>query len=91
VRVLVIGIMSGTSLDGADAVLADFSQHPPRSLATSSVPFSADLRRSLLALSALILHTARDIRHHVRDAVVIAPSALPTASAGYVSRANRAQ
>ena len=29
----------------------------------------------LLALSALILHSARDDRHHVRDAVVIAPSA----------------
>ncbi len=29
----------------------------------------------LLALTALILHSARDGRHHVRDAVVIAPSA----------------
>ncbi len=44
--------MSGTSLDGADAVLADFSVHPPRCLAASSVPFPADLRASLLALSA---------------------------------------
>ena len=44
--------MSGTSLDGADAVLADFSVHPPRCIAASSVPFPADLRASLLALSA---------------------------------------
>ena len=36
---------------------------------------TAAIAGGLLALSALILHTARDIRHHVRDAVVIAPSA----------------
>lgn len=43
--------MSGTSLDGADAVLADFSGQPPRCIAASSVPFPADLRADLLALS----------------------------------------
>ena len=49
---LAIGVMSGTSLDGADAGLADFSQRPPRCIAASSVPFPADLRAELLALSA---------------------------------------
>jgi anhydro-N-acetylmuramic acid kinase len=51
VRSLFIGIMSGTSLDGADAVLAEFSEPHPRSLASSSVPFPTDLRERLLALS----------------------------------------
>jgi len=36
---------------------------------------TAAIAGGLLAVSTLILHTARDIRHHVRDAVVIAPSA----------------
>jgi anhydro-N-acetylmuramic acid kinase len=51
VRGLAIGIMSGTSLDGADALLADFSANPPRPLASAFVPFAPDLRRSLLALT----------------------------------------
>ncbi|MCM2326425.1 MAG: anhydro-N-acetylmuramic acid kinase [Lysobacter sp.] len=50
-RGLAIGIMSGTSLDGADAVLADFSAVPPRCVAASSLPFPADLKQGLLALS----------------------------------------
>jgi hypothetical protein len=36
---------------------------------------TAAIAGGLLAATALIVHTARDIRHHVRDAVVIAPSA----------------
>lgn len=50
-RSLFIGIMSGTSLDGADAVLADFAHPQPRSIGTVSVPFPAELRQRLLALS----------------------------------------
>ena len=51
-RSLFIGIMSGTSLDGADAVLTDLSQPHPRSIASSFVPLPADLRQRLLVLSA---------------------------------------
>ncbi|MGE0358255.1 MAG: anhydro-N-acetylmuramic acid kinase [Burkholderiales bacterium] len=47
---LAIGIMSGTSLDGADAVLADFSGASPRSIATAFIPFSQDLKSRLLRL-----------------------------------------
>ena len=43
--------MSGTSLDGADAVVADFSAAPPRVLAFASEPYPADLRAELLALN----------------------------------------
>jgi anhydro-N-acetylmuramic acid kinase len=51
VRSLAIGIMSGTSLDGADAVLADMSANPPRCIAAASAPFPEDLRQRLLKLS----------------------------------------
>jgi anhydro-N-acetylmuramic acid kinase len=49
---LYIGVMSGTSVDGADAVLADFSQGMPRTRAFVSVPFESDLRGRILALCA---------------------------------------
>ncbi|MGZ5031943.1 MAG: anhydro-N-acetylmuramic acid kinase [Usitatibacter sp.] len=48
---LFIGVMSGTSLDGADAALVDFSSGSPRTLAFSAVPFSAQLREQILELS----------------------------------------
>ena len=51
---LYIGIMSGTSLDGADAILAEFSSvtpNVPRVLAFASETFSPPLRAELLALN----------------------------------------
>jgi anhydro-N-acetylmuramic acid kinase len=45
------GVMSGTSLDGADAAIVEFLPDSQRTLAFASVPFSADLRSHLLALS----------------------------------------
>jgi anhydro-N-acetylmuramic acid kinase len=48
---LYVGLMSGTSLDGVDVVLADFASTRPRLLANAAVPFDAPLRRELLALN----------------------------------------
>jgi anhydro-N-acetylmuramic acid kinase len=47
-----IGLMSGTSLDGADGVLVDFSGDKLKVLASASEPFSESFRAELLALNS---------------------------------------
>lgn len=47
---LYAGLMSGTSLDGVDAVLVDFSGAQARVIATAYAPFDATLRSELLLL-----------------------------------------
>ena len=48
---LYIGLMSGTSLDGVDAVLAELAAVPPRLVGHYHQVFPQELRRELLALN----------------------------------------
>lgn len=47
---LYIGLMSGTSADGIDAAVVDFSKGQTRIIGTHYTPYSDDLRKRILAL-----------------------------------------
>ncbi|MDR3410597.1 MAG: anhydro-N-acetylmuramic acid kinase [Formivibrio sp.] len=47
-----IGLMTGTSLDGIDTALVDFSDAHPRLIAALGMPLDKDLRAELLVLQA---------------------------------------
>lgn len=45
-----IGIMSGTSLDGIDVVIVDFNQHPAQLIASSTTPYSPEIKNQIETL-----------------------------------------
>lgn len=48
---LYIGLMSGTSADGIDAALVDFSTTPAKLIATHYTPYDTNLKETILALA----------------------------------------
>lgn len=77
---LYIGLMSGTSLDGVDAVLAEFGSSPPKLKAAYHIPYPRDLSQRLLSLqrtgfdelhqSALISTEITHLYHRAVEAVL---------------------
>src|SRR5215471_5001157 len=73
--------MSGTSIDGVDAVLADFGSKPLKSIAAVHVPFPPALRNDLTALQrtgADEIHRAALAANSLMDCFAGAVSALLT-------------
>ncbi|MDR3372038.1 anhydro-N-acetylmuramic acid kinase [Rhodoferax sp.] len=66
-----IGLMSGTSLDGVDGVLVDFSGSTLQVLAQASMPFDAVFKAELLALNSPShneLHRAAQVGNQIAAA-----------------------
>jgi anhydro-N-acetylmuramic acid kinase len=78
---LYVGLMSGTSLDGIDAVLVDLSRTKPRPVATYYLPFDGALRSDLLALHLPApneLHQAQIVGNQLARLYTAAVAALLT-------------
>ncbi|MCW9699249.1 MULTISPECIES: anhydro-N-acetylmuramic acid kinase [unclassified Avibacterium] len=58
-----LGVMSGTSLDGVDLALMDFSAQSAQVIATDFVPMPPNLRENLTAL----LHSGQSTLHHIGE------------------------
>lgn len=86
---LFAGLMSGTSLDGVDAVIADFAAPHPRVVSTAFIPYPADLRAALLALNRAghdELRRAAELS--VRLATLYAEASLAALRNGVLNAAN---
>lgn len=82
-----VGLMSGTSLDGVDAVVVDLAEQFPRCIATHFIPFAPSLRNDVLAVQevgANELHRAATLGNRLADLyaeavnVVLASARIPT-------------
>ncbi len=66
---ITIGLMSGTSLDGVDGVVADFRDGTIRTIGTAFVPFAPALRGELMTLQAA---SDNEIEHEALAANLLA-------------------
>jgi anhydro-N-acetylmuramic acid kinase len=82
-----IGLMSGTSLDGVDGVIADFSTHAPALVrASASQSFEAGFKAELLALNTPgpdELHRAALAANHLAEVYARVVEALLAAAAAH--------